>query len=299
VYRRCDQLVKLGRGFALCCEPSHLAFESWLFVSTVRHRRAYHCAMRPEAEWLLIENVASARVQRGSVDEAEKQRLLTYHHGVLQGFRYLGAITSEEQSAWSIKMVDALGLNPPGAVGVTQVVEPSLPIPKSGAARPPAPVPGWSSPTRASRPRFLRYQAGPVGESSLHGGLLRVIAIEIYDTLTVVRWAASQEPDFSLVFPDEVAALEADVADLEVWAADELRKKTKQRLRMHRLFDFGLADDVSTGYIASGHRWGSGPEGATGEASFVPTVPLSAKTLTLEWFDLAIDIPLSPSTAQE
>jgi hypothetical protein len=89
------------------------------------------------------------------------------------------------------------------------------------------------------------------------------------------------------------------VAGLEVWAADELRKKTKQQLRMQRLFTFGLADDASTGYFASGHRWGSGTEWSTGEASFVPTVPLGAKTLTLEWFDLAIDIPLSPSAIQE
>jgi hypothetical protein len=255
--------------------------------------------MQPEAEWLLVESVASARVRRGSMDETEKQQVLTYHRGVLQGFTYLGALTLEEQSTWSEKMVDALGLPAPRTIGVTHEEALSVPTLNSGAARAPVPVPGWSTPPRLSSPVFLRYHSGPVGEFQLHDGLLRVIAAEIYDTLTVVRWAVSQEPDFSLVFPDDVAALEADAAGLEPWAAEELRKKTKRQLRMQRLYHFDLTDDLSTEYVASGHGWGSGSEGTTGEASFVPTVPLQATELTLAWFDLAVGIPLSPSTARD
>jgi hypothetical protein len=127
----------------------------------------------------------------------------------------------------------------------------------------------------------------------VHGGRFRVIAVEVYDTAIVVRWRAAPEPDISLAFPAEAAALEADVSGLEDWAAGELRKKADQRMRTRRLYRFDLADDVGTTYFQMGRRSGGGPQGITGEAEFRPAPPSSATKLVLSWLGLEVALPFT------
>ena len=240
--------------------------------------------MEAEAQWYLVEALSSARSHLGIRDHYEaKQNQLSHFAGVLAGFRYLGAITQEEEQAWYRKMLVALGYEapepaPPGVSRAIYVGDP--------AKRPPRPLP-------QSAPVFIRSQPGPNEEFEVHGGRLRIIAVEFYDSAVVVRWRVSPEPDVTSAFPDEAAALEQDLVGLEDWAAEDLRQKGRQKLSMMRLYKFGLTDDVGSPYMPMGQSHGGRPHEMTGDARFQPAVPPNASVLTFSWLGLDVPIPLS------
>ncbi len=120
-----------------------------------------------------------------------------------------------------------------------------------------------------------------------------MLAAEIYDTQVAVRWRVAPEPTISSVFPDEVAQLARDVKGTDAWAAEELRRNAEGRLRMMRLYRFGLADDVGTAYRSMGGGHGGGANEMSGEAKFAPAPPEPASTLTFTWLDVAVEIALS------
>jgi len=80
---------------------------------------------------------------------------------------------------------------------------------------------------------------------------------------------------------------------LKPGTAEELKKKAEKRLRMFRLYDFGLVDDVGTEYHHMGGRSGGGTNGTTGEAEFSPAPPSTATMLTITWLDLTVGVPRS------
>jgi hypothetical protein len=139
---------------------------------------------------------------------------------------------------------------------------------------------------------FIRSQPGPNEEFEVHGGRLRIIAVEFYDSAVVVRWRVSPEPDVTSAFPDEAAALEQDLVGLEGWAAEDLRQKGRRKLSMMRLYTFGLSDDVGTFYVPMGSRHGGGPHGMTGEAEFHAPPP-EASLLLLSWLGLEVPLPIA------
>jgi hypothetical protein len=136
-------------------------------------------------------------------------------------------------------------------------------------------------------PVFVRSQPGPDEGFEIHGGRLRVIAVEFYDSVVAVRWRASPEPDIALAFPQETAAPEQDLAGLEDWAADDLRTKGRQKLTMMRLYRrFDLTDDLGTTSTPKGSSHGGGGGEMAGEAKFQPAVPPTTLELTFSWLGL-------------
>ena len=236
--------------------------------------------MEAEAQWYLVEALSSARGHLGIRDDYEaKQNQLSHFAGVLAGFRYLGFITQEEEQAWYRKMLVALGYEPPDPAppGVSRAIYVGDP-----AKRPPRPQP-------QSAPVFIRSRPGPNEEFEVHGGKLRVIAVEFYDSAVAIRWRVSPQPDVASAFPDEAAALEQDLIGLEEWAAEDLRQKGHQKLGMMRLYRFGLTDDLGTSYVPMGSRHGGGPSGMTGEAEFHAPSP-EASLLVFSWLGLEVPI---------
>jgi hypothetical protein len=239
--------------------------------------------VKPEAQWYLVEALSSARAHLGVRDDYEaKQNQLSHFAGVLSGFRYLGAITQEEEHVWNRKMLVALGyeLPDPASPGVAQAIYVGDP-----AKRPARPQP-------RSAPVFIRSQPGPDDEFEVHGGRLRIIAFEFYDSVLAVRWRVSPRPDVTSAFPHESAALEQDLVGLEDWAVEDLRRKGLEKLGMMRLYRFGLTDDVGTSYVPMGSRHGGGPSGITGEAEFQAPPP-EASVLVFSWLGLEVPIPLA------
>ena len=215
-------------------------------------------------------------------DYEAKQNQLSHFAGILAGFRYLGAVTPEEEQDWYRRMLVALGYEPPEPAppGVTRAMYVGDP-----AKRPPRPQP-------RDVPVFIRSQPGPDEEFEVHGGRLRVIAVELYDSAVAVRWRVAPQPDVASAFPDEAAALEHDLVGLEDWAAEDLRQKGLQKLSMMRLYKFGLTDDVGTSYMQTGSRHGGGPSGMTGEAEFHAPPP-NASVLVFSWLGREVPIPIA------
>ncbi len=213
--------------------------ELWATSSRLDLRRIIP-SVKPEAQWYLVEALSRTRGHRRVRDDYEdKQVQLSHFAGILAAFRYLGAVTQAEQQDWYHRMLVALGyeLPDPAPSGVSQSIYVGDP-----AKRPPLPQP-------RSVPAFIRSQPGPDQEFEIHGGKLRVIAVEFYDSAVKVRWRVSPQPDVASAFPDEVAALELDLIGLEEWAAEDLRRKGRDELEISRLYWFGLRDDLGTSYV--------------------------------------------------
>jgi hypothetical protein len=239
--------------------------------------------VKPEAQWYLVEALSRARGHREIRDDYEAKRSqLSGFAGILAGFRYLGAVTQDEEQVWYHRMLVALGYElpdpaPPGVSRAMYVGDP--------AKRPP-------SPQHRSVPIFIRSQPGPDQEFEIHGGKLRVIAIEFYDSVVAIRWRVSPQPDVASVFPDEIAALENDLIGLEEWAAEDLRRKGRQELGMMRIYRFGLRDDLGTSYVQMGSSHGGGPGAMKGEAEFQKPPP-EASLLVFSWLGLEVPIPIA------
>lgn len=238
--------------------------------------------MRQEIQWYLAERLANARARREGERTSERtEATMAAFSGALGAFRYLGEISEEEQLDWDKRARAAVGLSPAPTLGgrVTTGV-----VPPSGVARGPV----AAGPVR----RFVRSVLGPDTEFDLHGGKLRVLAADIYDTTIDIRWRVGPEPDVAAVFPSEVAQLVHDAEGTDDWAAEELQRKGKQRLQMMRLFEFELSDDLGTEYMSSGASGGGGGGERSGNASFAPAPPQDASVVTLTWHGVEVAIPL-------
>ena len=247
--------------------------------------REYRLSVKSEAQWYLVEALSNARGLLGIRDDYEaKQNGLSHFAGVLAAFRYTGDITQDEEHAWYRKMLIALGYElpdppPPGMAQAIYVGDPEKrPIPPSSPS---------------SAPEFIRSLQGPDREFEIHGGKLRVIAVEFYDSVVLVRWRVSPEPDIASVFPEEAAALEQDLVGLEDWATEDLRRKGQQQLRMLRLYKFGLTDDLGTLYSSMGSGHSGRPHEMTGEVRFQPAPPAAAASLSFSWLGLEVPIPVT------
>jgi hypothetical protein len=207
-------------------------------------------------------------------------------------------MTAEEESAWSDKMLLALGITPP---------DPSLPGVLQADVVSDTSAPQFTAPARPistnkTGPRFIQAAPGPDEEFEYHGSALRVVGVEQYDAVVAVKWIVNPEPNISDVFPEESAALEQDLQDLDDGPAEILRKTAERLLRARRLYIFSLADDLGTSYELTEEQHGTGLAsngntirfiGIRGSAMFYPSVPSNARSLTFKWFDLALKVPLT------
>jgi hypothetical protein len=79
--------------------------------------REYRFSVKPEAQWYFVEALSNARGLLGIRDDYEaKQNGLSHFAGVLAAFRYMRAITQDEEHAWYRKMLVALGYELPDPV---------------------------------------------------------------------------------------------------------------------------------------------------------------------------------------
>jgi hypothetical protein len=254
--------------------------------------------VQAQAQWLLVERLALARAQRDQLSDASKRQQLTHFRGVLEGFRYTGAMTPHEESAWSDKMLLALGMKPPDPAlpGILQADD------VGDTSAPHVTARGRLISTNKTGPRFIRSAPGPNEEFEYRGSALQVVGVEQYDAVVAAKWVINPEPNILEVFPEESAALEQDLQDLDDAPADILRMTAERLLRTRRLYIFALADDLGTNYELTEEQHGSSFVsngitrqfiGVRGSALFHPSVPSNARSLNFKWFDLTLEVPLT------
>lgn len=241
--------------------------------------------MREEVQWYLAEQLANARAMMGLPDALDRRYITVAGFGsALDALRYVGELTEEEQTDWRDRMLVAVDITPPEPAppGVSRAI--FVGNPKDLDRR---------SEAQRIVPVFERSIPGPDTEFDFHGGKLRVIATDIFDTAVDVRWRVAPEPDIDAVFPLEVAQMARDSEGTETWAAEHLQNKGREGLRNMRLYNFELSDDAGTLYTHSGGGSRGRPGEVTGEARFSPAPPAEASGLMLIWHGLQVGIPLS------
>jgi hypothetical protein len=236
--------------------------------------------VRQEVQWYLAEALANVRAMKDipQIEQRSDVVMASFSSG-LAALRYVNELTDDEEQDWADRMRLALG-----------ITANRIAVRIADDGEPPAVMP--AEPRNVPFPRFVRSIPGPDAEYDLYGGLLRIVAVEIYDTMVNVRWRAAPEPDVFAAFPDEPAQLAHDVEGTDAWAAEELKKKAEKRFRTFRLYNFGLTDDVGTGYHSTGGGRGSHGNGTTGEVNFSPAPPANASVLTITLLDVEVEIPL-------
>jgi hypothetical protein len=247
--------------------------------------RPYPFGVREEVQWYLAERLANARAMMGLDDALDRRHLTVAGFGsALDALRYVGELTEEEQKDWFDRMLVAVGITPPEPApsGTARAI--FVGNPKDLERR---------AATQRIVPIFERSIPGPDAEFDFHGGKLRVIATDIYDTAVDVRWRVAPEPDIDAVFPSEIAQMARDTEGTQDWAAEHLQNKGRTGLRMTRLYRFELSDDVGSPYMHSGGGHRGRPGEMTGEARFSPAPPTTASILTLTWHRLQVRVPLS------
>jgi hypothetical protein len=196
-------------------------------------------------KWYLIEAVSNARISLLYRPDVESRRAAFHSFsGALSGFLYVNAIDREEYVIWIDKILVALGFTPP------ERKEPdgnsfSIPIVYLGDGDPPEPRPSLSQPSV-----LVRSIPGPATDFEFHGGLVRLLEIQIFTDKIVATWRIISAPMISAVFPEQMAALESDLEGLEDWAAAELRRKAERHLERTALYQFSLSDpDISSALV--------------------------------------------------
>lgn len=232
--------------------------------------------MRQEVRWYLTERLAAARAALTEGGEEHRQRTLAFYQGSLAAFRYLEELSPEEWTDWNVRMLQTLGAVPSHPVeGVSQAVYVGEP---GGRQEPP---------DRPPVPRFVRSVPGPDAELVRHGGRLRVLAVDLYDTTVEVRWRCCPPPDVAADEPIAGVPPERDGHDDR--PPDELHRRGMELLQPYR---FALSDDGGTVYAQVGGGHGTNGVEATGTVRFAPAPPSTASMLLVAWLDGVVEVPL-------
>jgi hypothetical protein len=243
--------------------------------------------MDPNAQAHLAELISYAREGAGPDADADEWRSRSFggFNSAIGAFQAVGLVTQEEARDWTNRMLVALGEKPldplpPGTSGARLIW--------LGGKRPPRPP----DPPPASV--FLGLV--PVNEPDRpleYGGRVQILGVELYSDKVSVNWRLAPEPDYELVFADELAGQEADLEEVPEEQRNHVRRQLIHRLQMQRRF-LALSDDVGTEY----HGRGGGSSGGGGEqlghTGFTPCVPAEATCLTVTWGDdmqFAVQLP--------
>jgi hypothetical protein len=164
--------------------------------------------MDQEIHWYLAERVIGARtfppqLQRDLV--AYRSRAVSTFAATLAAFRYVQAISEDESTQWRNRMLQALGVDPPGPPGSNtgQLIY-------LGEGEPPR-----NEPVPALVPQYPRSVVVPPNETEVCGGALRVLEIDYDDSVTLVRWRIAPFPDVDALFPHIAHAIALDTAGMD------------------------------------------------------------------------------------
>jgi hypothetical protein len=205
--------------------------------------------------------------------------------GALEALRGVGLISDAEASEWNARFWEAItGERLPELPAVAD--EDALPSVTDMATAVAVPVPG----AEAAAPPIPAFQAigfrrlipGPDEERAHGPGVLRIVALLVFEDGVEVDWLFSFPPDADLFAPER-DAVAGDLAALPPQEqADRLRYRD-HLLRYRAVpYDFALSDDVGTAYQPHGGGAGGGPVTIHGHQGFTPTLPAEATRVYID-----------------
>jgi hypothetical protein len=228
------------------------------------------------AQTHLAELISFARIGPPSgILDADEWRPRTFgdFSSAVAAFKAVGAITPDEAQEWTNRMLVALGEEPltPAPPGTIRLVN----------------VAGKKQPPRKADPppesHFLALVPVDQPDRPLdYGGRLQILGVELYGDAVTVNWRLAPEPDYELVFAEELASQELDLDGLPEDHRKLMRSKLIHRLQMQRRH-LGLSDDLGTEYFQMSGGSSGGPRGKRGHTDFVPPAPAGARSLTVTW----------------
>jgi hypothetical protein len=246
--------------------------------------------MDPFAQAHLAELLAAARTEPliRSVDpDEQKARALVTFNAALSALRGVGALSDEEMTDWTNRMLVVLGEEPleplpPGTGRLINFGGKRSHRPQ----RPPDPPPAS---------KFLGLV--PVDEPDrplAYGGRIQILGVELYSDKVSVNWRLAPLPDPEALFAAELAAQEPDLEGLSDDFKKILRDKLIQGLQMQRR-SLALTDDVGTEFRGSCGGSGGGGNEKAGTLGLRPGLPTDAKRLIVYWDQLEFVVPLPPN----
>ena len=196
--------------------------------------------------------------------------------GTLEALRGVGLISHEEFTEWSARFWEAITGErlPAGPTkGEESRTETSVTETATAIA---IPVPGVEVPAPAT-PRFQsigfrRLIPGPDDEQALGPGVVRILALVVYEDGVEVDWLFSLPPN------DDTYAAERDAVAGELDALPPDEQARRLRDREHHLRwaaaprDFALSDDLGTVYERQGGGASGGFVTIRGHQGFAPTL---------------------------
>ena len=242
--------------------------------------------MTPEVQRYLIDYLTFIRYARRRGDDQQTSSLLANITGALQALKVSRAVGSVEYDEWLERAGDAAGL----------FGKPTTPPSGSGgmhagpqAARGATATAVSTATPHAPRlpPRFLRLIPGP-DEQEFHGGRLRMLALELYDSQMVVQWRAAPLPDPPAIAQRELSLLDGATEGLP--APERERLHTAQALESISYLwqSFVVSDDLGTAYRLVGSSGDAGPSGneMSGRLVVEPTAPVPASIIDVGVLDV-------------
>ena len=246
--------------------------------------------MDPFAQAHLSELLSAARMRPRvpPADPAEqKSRTLIAYQAALAALKGVGAISAEEMTDWTNRMLvvlgeDPLGPLPPGTIRVINFGGNDSQSPE----RPPDPPPAS---------KFLGLVPANEPDRPLeYGGRIQILGVELYSDKVSVNWRLAPLPDPELLFAAELAEQEPDLEGLSDDFKKILRDKLMHRLQMQKR-SLTLTDDLGTEFRSTGGGSGGGGNERRGHSDFLPAVPVEAARLKVLWDDVEFVVPLSSS----
>jgi hypothetical protein len=243
--------------------------------------------MDPFAQAHLSELLAAARIgppiPSSDPDEQKAQTMVTFS-AALAALKGVGAISGEEMTDWTNRMLVVLGEKPlePLPPGTARLI--NFGGKRSRRAQRPPDPPAAS--------RFLGLV--PVDEPDRplgYGGRIQILGVELYSDKLSVNWRLAPLPDPEALFAAELAEQEPDLEGLSDDFKKILRDKLIQQLQMRRR-SLTLADDVGTEYRGTGGGSGGGGNERRGQSDFAPGLPAEAERLTVRWDQMDFAVPL-------
>jgi hypothetical protein len=247
--------------------------------------------MDPFAQAHLSELLSAARlgspVPHADADEHKATSLITFR-AALAALKGVGAVSEEDMTDWTNRMLVALGEEPIEALREVAGVK-RMRLINLGGKHPPRP------PDPPPLSQFIALVPVDQPDRPLdYGGRIQILGVELYNDKVAVNWRLAPMPDYEAVFADELADQEPDLEGLSDDFKKILREKLVQKLQMGRRF-ISLVDDRGTGYWSTGGGSGGGGNERRGNSDFAPGVPADARRLTVRWDEMGFDVNLPPN----
>jgi len=237
----------------------------------------------------LSELLAAARLgppipSSDSDPDAHKALTMISFNAALAALKGVGAISAEDTTGWTNRMLVVLGRKPLEPLPPSTVRLINFGGKRSqGAPRPPDPP---------AESRFLGLVPVDEPDRTLgYGGRIQILGVELYSDKVSVNWRLAPLPDLEALFAAELAEQEPDLEGLSDDFKKILRDKLIQQLQMRRR-SLTVADDVGTEYWWTGGGSGGGGNQRRGHSDFAPGLPEDAERLTVRWDQMDFSVPL-------